>query len=397
MRRRTIDHAALLQVVACFNIAAEPVALSPFGSGHINDTFLVDTTPAGAPRYLLQRINHHVFQNIDGLMSNILKVTEHIRSKLDTCPAHFLPCDTMSLVYAKDQNSYVQDLHGNYWRLLLFLENMQSYDRVTSCQQAYEAGRAFGIFQLMVADMPGTDLVETIPDFHNIDMRLAKFEQAVQADVCGRAGEVAAEIALVRQWSGCMREVRLLGLAAQLPVRVTHNDTKFNNVLLNQEGRAICVVDLDTVMPGFIHYDYSDCIRTVTNTAGEDEPDVQKVAMSLDYFEAFNEGFLQQVWEILTPAERSSLVASAKLLPYIIGLRFLTDYLQDDIYFKTDYPTHNLVRARTQFALVKSMLVQASEMERVVATIVRKIESSACSQEAGHGVPPVQAGAMLRW
>jgi Ser/Thr protein kinase RdoA (MazF antagonist) len=338
----------------------------PYGSGHINDTYRVETAEPGSPNYILQRINHKIFKNVPGLMDNIDRVTRHIRLKLENTPGADPDRQGLTLVPTLNGKSYYQDPDGNYWRVYLFIEDNRSYDIVDTPEKAFEGGRMFGKFQSMIADLPGGPLFETIPNFHNIDMRLETLRKTIEKDPAGRASRVSAEAAFVWERAEEMATILHLGQKGLIPQRITHNDTKFNNVLLDKNDRGLCVIDLDTVMPGYVHYDFGDSIRTSTNTGAEDDPDLSRVEMDIRLFEAYTKGFLEETRSTLTPTELEYLPLAGKLFPYIIGVRFLTDYVDGDNYFKIKHEHHNLQRARAQFKLLTSMEGQFEEMKKIV-------------------------------
>lgn len=342
------------------------LSVLPYGSGHINDTYRVETAEPDCHNYILQRINHKIFKNVPGLMDNIDRVTRHIRMKLENTPGADPNRQGLTLIHTLDHKSYYQDPDGNYWRMYIFIEDNRSYDIVDTPEKAFEGGRMFGKFQSMIADLPGGPLHETIPNFHNVDMRLETLRQTIERDPVGRASRVAAEAEFVFERAGEMGTILHLGQQGLIPARITHNDTKFNNVLLDKNDKGLCVIDLDTVMPGYVHYDYGDSIRTSTNTGAEDDPDLSKVEMDLRLFEAYTKGFLQETRSTLTPTEMEYLPLAGKLFPYIIGVRFLTDYVDGDNYFKIKHEHHNLQRARAQFKLLQSMERQFADMQEVV-------------------------------
>jgi len=354
------------EIISHFRIAGTFDKAYPYGSGHINDTYKVDTVEDEAHNYILQRVNHVVFKNVPGLMQNIDRVTRHIRTKLEAVEGADPDREVLTLINTHDGNYYYQHPDGNYWRMYIFIRDNRSYDIVTSPEQAYEGGRMFGRFQAQLTDLPGEPLVETIPNFHNIEWRLGLFDQAIAKDPAGRAASVAEEIKFVRRRAEEMSTILILGREGMIPLRITHNDTKFNNVLLDQRDKGLCVIDLDTVMPGYVHYDFGDSIRTTTNTAAEDEKDLQLVEMDIKLFEAYATGFLEETREALTITEVDYLAFAGKLFPYIIGLRFLTDYIDGDNYFKIKHEHHNLQRARAQFKLLRSMEGQWEEMRAIV-------------------------------
>jgi Ser/Thr protein kinase RdoA (MazF antagonist) len=256
--------------------------------------------------------------------------------------------------------------------LYKFLEGTRSYDLVSTPQLAYEGGKAFGKFQALLTDLPANLLHDTIPDFHNVVNRLGLFRAAINADPADRVARVGAEIAFVEQRREAMQAIYRLAEAGKLPLRITHNDTKFNNVLLNQHDQAQCVIDLDTVMPGYVAYDFGDAVRTTINTAPEDEADLEKIKIDLSLFKGFAKGFLEETGATLTPEELNSLIQGVLLLPFIMGLRFLTDYIGGDTYYKIHFPEHNLQRARAQFQLVKKL----EEQQDVLQDIIRQISQA---------------------
>jgi Ser/Thr protein kinase RdoA (MazF antagonist) len=328
-------------------------SIQPFGSGHINDTFLVRTTKNSSPNYVLQRINHSIFKNVPALMNNVVLVTQHLQKKLSAIPNVNLSRECLTVVFTREKQSFVQDEQGYYWVCYLFIEGSQSHDVVLNAKQAYEGGKTLGRFLDLVSDFPCDLLHETLPNFHHVGYRLDNFMQAHADDKHKRIAQCQDEIDFVNAHADEMKYILHLGDSGKIPQRITHNDTKFNNVLLDEHDNGLCVIDLDTVMPGYIHYDLSDAVRTVANTSVEDEPDLNKIAFNTDLFAAFSRGFLGEIKQSLTIAEIDSLALSLPLLPFLMGLRFLTDYLQGDVYYKTHFPGHNLQRARAQFQFIR--------------------------------------------
>lgn len=337
-----------------------------YGSGHINDTYKVETIEDDKFDYILQRVNHNVFKDVPGLMENVERVTSHIRSKLESIAGSNPDREVLTVIPTNENKSYHKDADGNFWRMYIFIWDNRSYDQVDSPEKAYEGGSMFGKFQAMLADLPGKPLNETIPNFHNIEWRLDTFESILDKNPAGRASEIAEEVKFVRDRAEEMKIILNLGREGLIPQRITHNDTKFNNVLLDQNDKGLCVIDLDTVMPGYVHYDFGDSIRTSTNTAAEDEADLSKVEMDIHLFEAYARGFLEQTKDTLNELEIDHLALAGKLFPYIIGLRFLTDHVDGDNYFKIHHEGHNLQRARAQFKLLQSMERQYEEMKGIV-------------------------------
>jgi Ser/Thr protein kinase RdoA (MazF antagonist) len=356
-------------VISHFAIEGSMAFIKAHGTGHIHDTFHVKNTDSSYPDYLLQRINHHVFKNIPALTENIQLVTTHLRKKLETLPGADPGREVLTLIPATDGKGYYQDEGGNYWRIFLFLPGTRSYDVVETPQQAYEGGRGFGKFMALLSDLDARLVHETIPHFHDIESRLSLFNKAISRNPENRVKEVAAEINFAQERIGQMSTILHMGLRGVLPLRITHNDTKFNNVLLNANDQAQCVIDLDTVMPGYVAYDFGDAIRTIVNTAPEDEQDLSKIRVNVALFEGFTRGFLHETRSILTTNEIDSLAMGALLLPFIMGLRFLTDYIDGDTYYKIHYPEHNIVRARAQFALVARLEEQYPVLQHLIQTI----------------------------
>jgi aminoglycoside phosphotransferase (APT) family kinase protein len=352
-------------VARLFQIHGEFLSAEPYGSGHINDTYCAVLDQGGTHvRYILQRINHNIFKNPPALMDNIQRVTAHLGEK--TAGATGQSRRALTLIPARDGRAFVQDDQGNYWRAYIFIEKARTYDAIQSSKQAFEGAKAFGNFQKMLADLPAPRLHDTIPDFHHTPKRIAALEKAIQADAVNRAAQAKKEIDFVlarKKMAGAL-------LDANLPERVTHNDTKFNNVMLDDAtSEGLCVIDLDTVMPGLALYDFGDMVRTATSPAMEDERDLSKVKMQFPMFEALVRGYLASANGFLTKAEKQLLALSGKLITFEIGARFLADFLAGDLYFKVHRENHNLDRARTQFKLVESIEQQEEQMNKLVREV----------------------------
>jgi hypothetical protein len=332
------------------------------GNGHINDTFLVKLKEGTHKKLILQRINHEIFKDPEGLMENILKVTEHLRKK-----ARDPYRETLTVVKTRDNKPFYKDPQGNYWRMYLYIENAICLEKVETPEEFYESAVSFGKFQSMLSDFPAETLRETIPDFHNTVKRYEDFERAVKEDRMGRASLVEKEIFFLRERKEEMARGQKMLESGELPLRVTHNDTKLNNIMMDSvTGKGICVIDLDTVMPGLSIYDFGDSIRFGANTAAEDETDLSKVSLDLDLFELYVKGYIEGADGRLTDAEICSLPYGAKNMTMECGMRFLTDYLNGDTYFKIHRENHNLDRARDQFKLVCDMENKWSQMENIV-------------------------------
>lgn len=351
-----------------FQLKGEFESAVPYGSGHINDTYLAVYKVQGQPRrFIHQRINHNVFKDPVSLMENIARVTAHQRRKLEAenCPDP--ERRALTTISAKDGRAYWQDAEGNTWRTYIFIEGATSHDSIQSAAQATQAAKAFGQFQSMLTDLPGERLHDTIPGFHDTPKRLQALMAAIERDERNRAAEASKEIEFVMARAGITSALLDKHAEGLIPERITHNDTKLNNVMLDDvTSEGICVIDLDTVMPGLALYDFGDMVRTATSPRPEDELDLSLIHMRMPMFEALVDGYLSAAHGFLTPTERDCLAFSGKLITLEIGIRFLTDFLMGDVYFKTKRPNHNLDRCRTQFRLVESIEEQEDAMNQVV-------------------------------
>jgi Ser/Thr protein kinase RdoA (MazF antagonist) len=359
----------LSAVAAAFAIDGRFVDGRPHGSGHINDTFVATFDHRDRPvRTILQRINERVFKDVQALMENIARVTAHAVSRAAAGPRR-----TLALVPTHDGRTWHRDANGGAWRAYHFLAGARTYDVIDSPQRAATAARAFAEFQQTLVDLPGGRLHETIPFFHHTPRRFAALQRAIAADAHNRAAEARDAVDFALQREGMTNVLLDLHDRGEMPERITHNDTKLNNVMIDDAtGEGICVIDLDTVMPGLALYDFGDMVRSATNSAAEDEPDVTQVEARLPIFAALVEGYLGAARGFLTAAEVAHLVFAGRLITFQIGMRFLTDHLDGDVYFKTKRPGHNLDRARNQFALLRSQETQQGEMEKIVARHARR-------------------------
>jgi hypothetical protein len=335
--------------------------------GHINDTYVVCYQAGDVTRqYILQRINHQVFNHPEQVMQNIEAVTAHLRQKIAAYggdPAR----ETLNLIAATQGGTLHQAPDGNYWRAYLNIENARTYNVAESLDQVYQAARAFGNFMSLLSDFPADQLHETIPNFHHTPKRFEALKEAVERDVVGRAGAVAAEIDFAMQRADKVAVLIDLLERGELPARITHNDTKLNNVMIDDlTGEGVCVIDLDTVMPGLSLYDFGDAIRAGANPAAEDEQDLSKVVFDLPVFDRYTQGYLSATRGSLTPTELDYLPFSAILMTYECGIRFLADHLQGDTYFKIHREGQNLDRCRTQFKLVADMEEAYEQMVAIV-------------------------------
>jgi len=356
----------IVRIISNFKIEGNVKTVQAFGSGHINDTYKVINADREHPDYLLQRVNHEIFRDVSGLMRNIAHVTGHLREKLSKIAGSDPEKEVLTLIPSINGHYFYHDQGGRYWRLYLFLKETRSYDVVTTKTQAYEGGKAFGNFQTLLADLDLDQLTETIPDFHNIRVRLKQFEQALQKNKANRAVYIKDELRFIENREYSMAEIEHLGELGKIPARITHNDTKFNNILFDKNGIAQCVIDLDTVMPGYTAFDFGDAVRTIINPSAEDEPDLEKITLNIPLFKSFTDGFLERTAHQLNEAETSSLAKGVLLLPFIMGVRFLTDYLNGDVYYKVKFSGHNLQRARAQFHLVKQLEQKYPEIYTII-------------------------------
>jgi hypothetical protein len=361
----------LKEIFDCFTAEGTYLNGEAYGSGHIHDTFRVETKEAGCDDYILQRLNNKIFKDIPALQNNIERVTVHLAKKLALVPGSDIKRECLKLIPAKDGKSWITDKNGSFWRMYIFISNHRSYNIVDSPGKAFEGGKAIGRFQAMLADMPGEPLSETIPKFHDIANRLNILERTISEDPKGRVAMVKEEIEQYLKRGEEMKTILRLGQAGKIPLRITHNDTKFNNILLDENDKALCVIDLDTVMPGYVHYDFGDAIRTVTNTAAEDEKDLSKVMMDINLFRAYASGYLSETGKTLNDVEIEYLAFAPKLITYTIGVRFLTDFIDGDNYFKIHHEMHNLQRTRAQLKLVMSMEEQYGEMQKIISEIIK--------------------------
>ena len=355
------------QYLTAFSRNEQVLNWKPFGHGHINDTFLIQTTKDDAPDFILQRKNHHVFKNVPGMLNNIVSVTDHIRKRLIAEGEAEPDRKVMNYLSATDGKHYVQDENGNYWTLFLYIRDSHGIEEVTDADQAYSAGKAFGRFQLQISDMDGTALIETIPGFHNGKIRYQQFLDAVSLDKAGRCSEMKQETDQLLQRADEMLMLQNWLNEGKLPLRITHNDTKINNILYDKNSQILCIIDLDTVMPGTILFDFGDAIRTLGNSAVEDEADLSKIYFQTDYFVAFTSGYLSESNKFLSRLEKENLVYSCRYMVWEQTIRFLTDYLNGDIYYKISYPEHNRVRTLSQLGYLKVLEENAPAMEKYVA------------------------------
>ncbi len=353
-----------------FQLPGVFVSAAPYGSGHINDTYAAVYDEGETVRYIFQRINHTIFKDVPALMANIQRVTQHIRMKLQEGGADDIHRRVLTLIPTRDGGVFHVDAAGNYWRVYVFIEGAQTFDVIETPSQAHEAAKAFAGFQKLLADLPGPRLHETIPDFHHTRKRFDALRAAIDADVCNRAAAMQPEIAWIGAREAMVDVLPRAHAAGDVPERITHNDTKLNNVMIDDcTGEGICVIDLDTVMPGLVHYDFGDLVRTAVRPTREDELDLSRVQARTDMFEAVARGYLEVAGGFLGAAEKELLAVAPKLITFELGIRYLTDYLQGDVYFKTHRVDHNRDRCRVQLRMVKSLEEHEDEMARFIASV----------------------------
>jgi hypothetical protein len=361
------------RVVRQFAIYGELESAKPFGNGHINNTFQSVWNQAGVRlRYTHQRINEQVFTRPNEVMENIERVTKHIAAFLEREGASDRSRRVLTVIPAKDGKPYVKDDEGGWWRTYLFVEGSHTLELTSMPEEARFLGRSIALFQRQLADLGGERLYETIPNFHDMEKRYARFYEALSKDCRNRAKDVKNEIDFMRQneqrGAVLIRSLR----EGTIPERICHNDTKINNILVDDTtSEALCVIDLDTVMPGTSLFDVGDLIRTVTTRAAEDEREIAKVEFDPVFFEALMSGYLSEALRFLSPAELALLCESGRNITQIMGLRFLTDYLEGDVYYHTSRPDHNLDRCRTQIALINSMDTKWKEAEKIVEALCK--------------------------
>jgi hypothetical protein len=358
----------LQEISKKFQIYGEILHAETLKIGHINETYTATYDQGGTRvRYIHQKINQSVFKNPVAVMKNVMRVTMHIRKKLEARNARDLTRRSLVVIPTRDGQPFFQNGDREVWRTFVFVEGVETFEAVQSPQQAYQAGRAFGEFQSLLVDLPGQRLFETIPDFHHSRKRFVNLQQAIHNDHYNRAKDAIAEIEFALQHEPIVDVILDAMKRGKIPERITHNDTKFNNVMLDVlTGEAMCIVDLDTVMPGCSLYDFGDMVRTTTSPTLEDEMDLSKVKMQMPMFQQLARGYLSTAGQFLSKAERAHIAFSGKLITFEIGIRFLTDFLSGDTYFRIHRPAHNLDRCRTQFKLVESIERQEKAMQKFV-------------------------------
>ncbi|MBQ8060926.1 MAG: aminoglycoside phosphotransferase family protein [Bacteroidales bacterium] len=356
----------LEKIVNCFAIEGEVKEIAPLGNGLINDTYKV-TTSGETPDYVLQRINNAIFTDVELLQNNIEAATRHIRRKLEEAGEDDIDRKVLKFVPLKDSPKTYIECYGKFWRVSVFIDKAKTYEMVNPEYSEY-AGEAFGRFEAMLADIPDT-LGETIPDFHNMELRLRQLVQAVHDDKSGRLaadpkdGELHRILSEIDAHGIEMCKAEQLHREGKLPKRICHCDTKVNNMMFDEDGNVLCVIDLDTLMPSYVFSDFGDFLRTAANPVAEDSPEIEKVDFDMEIFKAFSRGYIKGTKSFLTPIEKENLPYAACLFPFMQAVRFFADYINGDTYYKIKYPEHNLVRTRNQMALFRSAMAKVPEMK----------------------------------
>jgi hypothetical protein len=349
-----------------FDVKADILKWAPYGNGHINDTILIRTPPDQSPDYILQRKNHKIFKDIKGMLDNIVKATNHIRKKLQSQEITDIDRRVMTYYPAKNGEMFVRDEEGNFWTLFLFIPDSRGIEAIENPDQAYTAARAFGYFQKQLSDLPGEELIETIPNFHNGISRLKDFQRSIDENKAGRVIETQELITEILNRAHEMTSLQKWLNEKLILLRIMHNDTKINNILFDNHDNALCIIDLDTVMPGSALYDFGDAIRTIGNKAPEDEPVLEKIQFNQAIFEAFAKGYLSEAKSFLIQKEIENLAFSCLYMAWEQAMRFLTDYLNGDVYYKIAYPLHNLVRTKAQVRYLEVLEENRILMEDLV-------------------------------
>jgi hypothetical protein len=362
----------LKSIASKFALQGKVSSIKPLGNGLINDTYKIETE-GSAPDYVLQRINNNVFKDVDLLQSNIEAVTRHIRGKLEAAGETDIDRKVLKFIPVPENGKTYYFDGKSYWRISVFIPDAITYEAVTP-ELSYFAGKSFGDFEAKLVDIPDK-LGETIPDFHNMELRISQFADALKSDKAGRVheglhdpkGEIKQIIDLISENAEYMCSAEKMFREGKLVKRICHCDTKVNNMLFDDKGNVLCVIDLDTVMPSFVFSDFGDFLRTAANTAAEDEPDTTKISFNMEVFKSFTKGYLESTKSFITPIEKEYLPYAALLFPYMQAVRFFTDYINGDTYYKIKYPDHNLVRTRAQIKLFESVRSHVDDMKKFIA------------------------------
>lgn len=361
----------LLTVASKFKLEGKIETIRPLGEGFINDTFLVKTLDKNDPDYLLQRKNKNIFKDVPGMMNNIRKVTSHLKAKIEIAGGDPTR-EAMTIIEIENGEPYFKDEEGNYWTVCLFIKNNITYESANKPELAYAGGKGIGKFQAMLADMK-EPLVDILPGFHNIRFRFKQWDEVLNRNPKDRKKDLSKEINWVEERREEMLEFWALVETGIIPTRVTHNDTKINNILFDQDGKDLCVIDLDTVLNSTVLNDFGDAIRSYTNTGLEDDENLDNVSMNIEMFKAYTKGYLEETISFLSPSELEYLAFSAKYITFEQVLRFLMDYINGDEYYKIKSPQHNLIRTHAQYKLLSSIEEQYEEMKQVVEMFSKEL------------------------
>ncbi|MFK5959656.1 MAG: aminoglycoside phosphotransferase family protein [Lutibacter sp.] len=352
MPTKSSEKTLLQTVFNQFELDSSFSAFSVIVSGHINDTYLIKTSKK--PYVLLQRINKGVFKNVPSLIQNKVAISKHLVKKLQQLPKAEINRKVLQFITTKNNQPYYVDTQGNYWNMMVYIDKSITLETVSSPEIAYEGGKLFGDFLNLTNDFDATQLTEVIPKFHDMSFRFEQFDSALKTATSARKNAARKQLEEVENLRTEMHIIQQLKESGQLKIRVTHNDAKLSNALFTEDFKGLCVIDTDTVMPGIVHYDFGDAIRTFCNTAVEDEKNLDLVTFNVVYYKAYLKGFLESLGSNLSATELKYLPLAAKTMIFIMALRFLTDYLNNDVYYKTNYPSHNLDRSKNQFKLIES-------------------------------------------
>lgn len=363
----------LYNVVSKFNISGKVIDISTFGAGLINSTYKVETESNSTSNYILQTINNDIFKNVPQLTNNIVRVTEHIKRKLNQQYSSIeLDRHSLTVIYTNDGEGFFKDEKGIYWRMFLLIEGSKTIEILENAEQAEDTGRAFGEFQELLTDLPEPKLFDVLPGFHNTAMRIENLKIRVKKDPCNRLAEVKEEVEYLLQFEDEMKSIVKKGEEGILPLRIVHQDTKLSNILFDENNDPLCVIDLDTVMPGYLCYDFGDAVRGGMNTGKEDDEDLSNISINMELFKGFAKGYSAATKNFITKEETDTLVFGARLLTYEQSVRFLDDYLNGDKYYKTLKDKHNLIRTRAQIAYFKDLTTHYKEMDKYVKDLYKR-------------------------
>ncbi|REE82284.1 phosphotransferase family enzyme [Lutibacter oceani] len=361
----------IITVFNHFNHLSKLDSFSELSSGHINDTFLIKTK--GAHDFVLQRLNSYVFKNAKQVILNKVKVSEYIKTQINLTSNHKSQ-HVLSFIKTLNNLPYYEDKDGDFWNLSIYIKNSKTFEKVESKEIAFEGGKLFGEFLNLTNGLNVNEIVEIIPDFHKMSFRYKQFYEALKNASKNRIELASIEIKKVYTLKNEMHILQNLIATGKIPLRITHNDTKISNALFSEANKGLCVIDTDTVMPGIIHYDFGDAVRTICNTSNEDETDLNKVLFNIKFFKDFTKGFLEKTHKELTLLDVQNLALAAKTITFIMGLRMLTDFLNNDVYYKTAYKFHNLDRAKNQFKLVDEISENFNKMNEITFMEFKKLK-----------------------